>query len=60
MLCLQLEVEFATYWVGKEKRRKVVGEKIIVQQKNANWLKVFVPVDKIGWTEVLRNINGRR
>jgi site-specific recombinase XerD len=56
----KLEVEFATYWVGKEKRRKVVGEKIIVQQKNANWLKVFVPVDKIGWTEVLRNINGRR
>ena len=56
----KLEVKYATYFAGKEKRLKVVGDKIIIQKKKDGWLKVFIPSDKKGWMEVIKNINGRK
>lgn len=52
-------VQFTTYVFENEIRRAVVGKKIIVQKKNSKYLNVFVPKDKKGWQEVLKNINGR-
>ena len=53
------EVEYAEYYIGNKKRLKVVGEKIIIQKKNEKWINVYVPSDKKGWVEVIKNINGR-
>lgn len=54
------EILFATYQFNGEIRYKIIGEKIIIKKKNEQWLKVYVPYDKKGWTEVIRNINGRK
>ena len=43
-----------------EIRKRFVGDKILVQGLNDKWIKVYVPHDKKGWLEVIRNINGRR
>ena len=35
------------------------GEKIIIEKGNEQWLKVYVPYDKKGWIDIVRNITGR-
>ncbi len=40
--------------------KMVIGQQIIIEQENANWLRVFVPYDKKGWIAVIKNIAGRR
>ena len=43
-----------------EIRKKYAGNKILIQQQNRKWIKVYIPQDKKGWSEVIRNINGRK
>ncbi|MFK8009216.1 MAG: tyrosine-type recombinase/integrase [Saprospiraceae bacterium] len=54
------EVSFATFQVDNTTKKKVVGEKVIIQEKDSAWLKAYVPVDKKGWVLVINNINGRK
>lgn len=56
----QSEVKIVDYQMGNEIRKKVIGEKVIIQKKDSNWLKAFVPGDKKGWVDVMKNINGRK
>ena len=56
----QQKVNFVEYYLGNEKRLKVVGEKIIIQEKNQHWLNVYVPSDKKGWVKIIKSINGRK
>lgn len=44
---------------GKREFKVISGSKIIVEKENEEWLKVYVPYDKKGWIEVIKNINGR-
>ncbi|MEM6319148.1 MAG: site-specific integrase [Bacteroidota bacterium] len=36
------------------------GQKIRLEKVNAEWIKAFVPYDKKGWIEVIRNVIGRK
>ena len=40
--------------------KTVVGQKIIIEQEHPGWLRVFIPYDKKGWIEVVKNITGRK
>ncbi len=44
----------------KKGRHFVAGQVIRVQQSGMLWLRAFVPYDKKGWIEVVRNIPGRK
>jgi integrase/recombinase XerD len=54
------KVSFASYQSEGKTKYKIVGEKIIIKKKNQKWLKVYVPFDKKGWADVLKNIDGRK
>lgn len=56
----KLQVQFISYHTGNDTRKKVIGEKIIVELKNKNWIEVYVPSQKKGWIGILKNINGRK
>ena len=53
-------MEYAEYYVGDEKKLKVIGKNIIIQQKNEKWINVFVPSDKKRWVEIVKNVSGRK
>ena len=40
--------------------KAVVGQKIVIEQGNEQWLQAFVPYDKKGWIAVMKNIAGRK
>lgn len=54
------QIEYAEYYAGSEKRYKIIGQKILAYQGNDNWIKLYVPSNKKGWIEVLKNVNGRK
>ncbi len=54
------KISFTKFQYKDSIQKKVVGEKIIVRQKNINWLNAYVPADKKGWVEAIKNINGRK
>ena len=37
-----------------------MGQKIVIRKGNESWLQVWVPYDKKGWIEVVKNIPGRK
>lgn len=45
---------------NKRAFKAVTGAKIIIEKENQQWLKVYVPYDKKGWIEVVKQINGRK
>jgi integrase/recombinase XerD len=54
------KVLYASYQLEGETKYKIIGEKVILKKLDQQWLKVYVPYDKRGWAEVLKNINGRK
>ena len=38
----------------------IVGQQIIIEKENEEWLQVYVPYDKKGWIEVVKDIPGRK
>jgi len=38
----------------------VVGQQIIIEEENEEWLRVYVPYDKKGWIAVVKEIPGRK
>ncbi|MEN0049629.1 MAG: tyrosine-type recombinase/integrase [Bacteroidota bacterium] len=57
------EVRQAKFFVKQQFGKQyqlVVGEEIIVDEYSKDWLAVFVPYDKKGWIEIIKNIDGRR
>lgn len=56
----KIQPQIKEYPLLGEIRKKYTGEKILIQQLNNEWIKVFVPHDKKGWSEVIRNIQGRK
>lgn len=51
---------YGTFERGGEWQKMVVGQQIICDTINDKWIAVYVPFDKKGWIEVIRNINSRR
>ena len=37
-----------------------LSQQIIIEKENEEWLRVYVPYDKKGWIEVVKNIAGRK
>ncbi len=56
----QSSISFRTFHFQDEVRKMVVGDHIIIQQESTAWLNAYVPGDKKGWVEVIKNINGRK
>jgi len=54
------EVQFFEYRRNEIGGRKVVGEYLIIKKRTDVLLEAYVPYEKKGWTEVVRNIIGRR
>lgn len=54
------KVSFTSYQSEGQIKYKVTGEKIIVKKKDQQWIRIYVPYDKKGWTTVIRNIHGRQ
>ncbi len=46
---------FQTIQKSGRKLKTVIGHKVIIEKENEYWLRVFVPYDKKGWIEVLKN-----
>ena len=40
--------------------KKVVGQKIILEQEDEQWIQAFVPFDKKGWIAIVKHITGRK
>ncbi len=40
--------------------KAIVGQKIIIEKENKEWLRAFVSYDKKGWIAVMKNIAGRK
>ena len=52
--------QFRTNQRDGNQHKVFTGAKIILEKEDNQWLRAFVPYDKKGWIEVLRNIPGRR
>ncbi len=55
-----IEPKFIEYVKDGKTMRKIIGEKIIVKKNGAEWIAAFVPYDKTGWVNAVREINGRK
>ena len=51
--------KFITYEKGGVITKRIIGDKIIVDKRKKNWLELFVPFDKKGWINCIKNIDGR-
>lgn len=54
------EPQFLDYQSVSANGRKVIGDKIIINQIDENWLVAFIPFQQKSWIEVIRNIDGRQ
>ncbi len=55
-----LPPSYTTKKVDNRAFKAIGGAKIVLEKENEKWLKVYVPYDKKGWIEVVKNINGRK
>jgi len=56
----QYEVRYSEYIQNGESNKKVEGQYIIANPFDQNWFELFCPFHKKGWTETIRNIEGRQ
>ena len=38
----------------------IIGDRLIVEQCNKDWLRGYVPYDKKSWIQIVKNIPGRK
>ncbi len=56
----QYKVKYSEYIQNGESNKKVVGHYIVANPIDQNWFELYCPVHKKGWTETIRNIEGRQ
>ncbi len=54
------EKNYQTIKTADRTVKTIVGQKIIIEQENEDWLRVFVPYDKKGWIAIVKDIPGRK
>jgi len=59
-LGLPSDLPFKEMQQGDRTFKVFIGQKIVIRQGNASWLQLWVPYDKKGWIEVVKNIPGRK
>lgn len=54
------KLNFKTIKSGGRICKVFTGNKILVEEANDQWLRVWVPFDKKGWIEIIKKIEGRK
>ena len=54
------EVQFAFFQKNGKQHQVVVGNKTIIGCQSEDWINAFVPHDKKGWIETVKNVPGRK
>lgn len=55
----RFQPQFIEYQKDGVSKNKVIGEQILVKKRDTKSIEAYVPFDKKGWVEVVRNIEGR-
>ncbi len=59
-LALPTDLSFKEIQQGGRVFKVFIGQKVIIRKANKAWLQVWIPYDKKGWIEIVKNIPGRK
>ena len=56
----RIHPKIRTYTQNGIQRFQILGDQIIINKNQSNWLEAYVPSDKINWIKAIREITGRK
>ncbi len=60
LLEIPTDLPFKEIQQGKRTFKVFVGNKVVIRKANEAWLQIWLPYDKKGWIEVIKDISGRQ